>query len=88
MIHAWEATDKPLRGDVSLTNHGKQIRVINGSLVVVAVSQTRPVKYPSHCQAKVGSESVNDHGRPNVVGLSEERWSGFNSKESPAVMYK
>lgn len=53
------------------TNHGKQVRVIDGSFLLVAVPQTRAVEHSSHRQTEVGSVSVDDHGGAHVVGLSQ-----------------
>ena len=58
-----------LRTVRSLTDHGKQIRVVDGAVVLVSVLETRPVQNPSDRQAKVGSEGVDDHGGPYVVRL-------------------
>lgn len=56
--------------EAALTDHGKQVGVIDGSLLLVAVSQTGAVEHAGHRQAEVGSKGVDDHGGAHVVGLS------------------
>ena len=56
-----------------LTDHGEHVRVVDGAVVLVSVLEAGPVKNPGDRQAKVGSEGVDDHGGPYVVGLRVRR---------------
>lgn len=56
---------------LALTDHGEQVRMIDRSVLLVAVPQTRPVQHSGHGQTKVCSVRMNDHGGSNIVGLSQ-----------------
>lgn len=52
-----------------LTDHSKEVRVVHGALLVLALLQVGSVQDPCHCEAKVGSEGVNGHGATCILYL-------------------
>lgn len=59
----------PAVDDGSPTDHGKQIRVVDGSVEPFALVQVRSVKDPGDCQTVISSEGVNDHGATSISAL-------------------
>ena len=59
-----------------LTDHGEQVRVVDGGVPVLALVEVGPVQDPGHHQTEVRSERVDGHGATGVFGL-EGRDGGF-----------
>ena len=59
-----------------LTDHGEQVRVVDGGVPVLALVEAGPVQDPGHHQTEVRSERVDGHGATGVSGL-EGRDGGF-----------
>lgn len=64
-----EKSVTPVVNDGSPTNHGKHIRVVDGSVEPFALVQVRSVEDPGDCQTVISSEGVNDHGATSISAL-------------------
>lgn len=64
-----EKSVTPVVNDGPPTNHGKQIRVVDGSVEAFALVQVWSVEYPGDGQTIISSEGVNDHGATSISAL-------------------
>lgn len=64
-----EKSVTPVVNDGSPTNHGEQIRVVDGSVEPFALVQVWSVEDPGDCQTIISSEGVNDHGATSISAL-------------------
>lgn len=53
------------------TDHGEQVRVVDGAVPMFALVQVRPVQDSGHHQAEVGSKRVDGHGATGILGLKQ-----------------
>ena len=55
-----------------LTNHSKEVRMVDGALAMLAVLQLGPIEDPGEDQPEVSAKSVDSHGASCVLHLG--RW--------------